>query len=526
MRFEWRLFHTRLAARSAVLTLLVVAILGALSLVGALLISESRESARQHERLSELLNTVEQTVQVACFLDNRELAAEVANGLLANRIVSRVQILQADTVLAQRGEAPERSRAEPLERAVTSPFLPDEEVCRIVLMPNQDEIRKAVLEASMFTAVILTLQLVGIGVAVVLVIIRVVTRPIKALSHGIRRLAAEEGQKLEVPPGNERDELGRLVTSVNGMIDRLVSSLHRERELRLQREMEERRYRTIFDNVEAGIFEIDSRGRLVSANPAFCRMFSLSMAVNLEQREVYLTDLAGEAQVQLDNVLQCLQAGSTPGQIDVRLDGAERPRWFSLLFNRFEEGRMQGVANDITERYLAANAAEEMAVTDALTGLGNRRGLSRRLQAAVRVYQNDPGYRCTLIMLDLDRFKIANDTFGHAVGDLVLQHVGELLTDLVRKADYVARLGGDEFVVLLDGPVRRVDVEQIVSRFIKRVNAPYVVDPDTQVHIGASLGIAVLGEDGVTEEAILHMADSAMYRAKQGGRNCYRFHQA
>lgn len=525
MNLEMHPFRTRLALRSAALTLLAVAVLGALSLIGALLIGEQRESSKQYERLNELLNTVEQTVQVACFLDNQELAGEVANGLLANRIVAGVQILHHDKVLVRRGQATPRSGVEPLERSVVSPFIPDEEVCRIVLAPNTDEIRGAVLEASLFTAGILTLQLFGIGIAVALILVRVVTRPIKTLSYGIRRLAAEDGQKLEMPPGNEHDELGRLVNSVNGMIDRLVFSLRSEREQRLQREMEERRYRTIFDNVEAGIFELDPTGRLVSANPAFCRMFGLDQTADLGAREVSLCDLAGEAQVQLQNVLRCLQADNTPRQIDVRLDGGEQPRWLSLLFNRFEESRMQGVANDITERYLAAHAAEEMAVTDSLTGLGNRRGLSRRLQAAVRVYQNDPSYRCTLIMLDLDRFKIANDTFGHAVGDLVLQHVGELLTEMVRKADYVARLGGDEFVVLLDGPVRRVDVEQIVSRFIKRVNEPFIVDSETQVRIGASLGIAVLGEDAGTEDALLHMADSAMYRAKQAGRNCYRFQQ-
>lgn len=526
MKLKMRPFRTRLALRSAALTLLAVAILGGLSLVGALLISESRESAKQYKRLSELLDTVEQTVQVACFLDNRELAGEVANGLLANRIVARVQILQGDNVLAQRGQMLARAASKQLERSVISPFMPGEEVCRIVLTPNSDEIRSAVLEASLFTAAILTLQLFGIGIAVVLVLIKVVTRPIKTLSHGIRRLVAEDGQKLEVLPGNEHDELGRLVNSVNGMIDRLMSSLRNEREQRMQREAEERRYRAIFDNVEAGIFELDPDGRLVSANPAFRRMFGLEPRLDLEARVVHLRDLTGDAQVQLDTLLRCLQADSTPRHIDVKLEFNDRIRWLSLLFNRFEDGYMQGVANDITERYLAANAAEELAITDPLTGLGNRRGLSRRLQAAVRIYQSDPGYRCTLIMLDLDRFKIANDTFGHAVGDLVLQHVGELLTELVRKADYVARLGGDEFVVLLDGPVRRQDVEQIVSRFIKRVNEPLIVDPQTRVCVGASLGIAVLGEDAGTEDALLHMADSAMYRAKQAGRNCYRFHQS
>lgn len=525
MKLMMRPLRTRLALRSAALTLLAVAILGALSLIGALLISESRESAKQFKRLGALLDTVEQTVQVACFLDNRELAAEVANGLLANPVVARVRIHQGEKVLTERGQVANPLAAVPLERGVRSPFLPDEEVCRIVLTPNADEIRSAVLEASLFTAAVLMLQLLGIGVAVILVLIKVVTRPITRLSRGIRGLAVEDGQKLEVAVGNEQDELGRLVNSVNGMIDRLGSALQSEREQRLQREREERRYRAIFDNVEAGIFELDPEGRLVSANPAFRRMFRLDPAVDLDSRSVFLRDLTGEAQVQLDMVLRCLQADSAPRHIDVKLEFEDRARWFSLLFNRFEEGRMQGVANDITERYLAANAAEEMAVTDSLTGLGNRRGLTRRLQAAVRIYQNDPEYRCTLIMLDLDRFKQANDTFGHAVGDLVLQHVGELLTELVRKADYVARLGGDEFVVLLEGPVRRVDVEQIVSRFIKRVNEPYAVDEQTSVSVGASLGIAVLGEDAGTEETLLHMADSAMYKAKQAGRNCYRFHQ-
>ncbi|MFO7704125.1 MAG: hypothetical protein R6V43_03165 [Halopseudomonas sp.] len=94
MSWQIRPFRTRLALRSAALTLLAVAALGALSLIGALLLGEQRETAQQYERLEELLNTVEQTVQVACFLDNRDLAGEVATGLLGNSIVARVQVLQ------------------------------------------------------------------------------------------------------------------------------------------------------------------------------------------------------------------------------------------------------------------------------------------------------------------------------------------------------------------------------------------------------------------------------------------------
>jgi diguanylate cyclase (GGDEF)-like protein len=140
------------------------------------------------------------------------------------------------------------------------------------------------------------------------------------------------------------------------------------------------------------------------------------------------------------------------------------------------------------------------------------------------VQQNDPAYRCALILLDLDRFKEANDTFGHAVGDRVLEHVGTLLTDLVRRADYVARLGGDEFVILLDGAGRREDVRRIVTGFLTRVNEPIVIDGDAHVRIGASLGIAVLGQDTDSELELIRLADAAMYRAKHAGRNTYRFH--
>lgn len=147
---------------------------------------------------------------------------------------------------------------------------------------------------------------------------------------------------------------------------------------------------------------------------------------------------------------------------------------------------MQGVANDVTERQLAAHAAEHMAVTDLLTGIGNRRGLMMRLDQSMRIVESDPGYKCALVMLDLDRFKQANDTYGHAVGDKVLHHVASLLTELVRQADYVCRLGGDEFVVLLEGTARREDIERVLDRFLERVNQPIGIESGIEVSIGAS----------------------------------------
>ncbi|SDS64252.1 PAS domain S-box-containing protein/diguanylate cyclase (GGDEF) domain-containing protein [Halopseudomonas xinjiangensis] len=518
-----RLFRTRLALRSAALTLVAVGLLGAVSLIGAMLISERRERNEQHHRLEELLDTVERTVQIACFLDNRDLAAEVASGLLSNGIVGRVQIVQAGSVLLEMGDS-DRRRAVALERSVVSPFVDDEEVCRIVLTPNVEQIRRSVFEASLFIAILLTLQLIGIGAAVVWVIVRLVTRPIRDVSRRLRHLDGESGEKLSIPPGNERDELGRLVMSVNAMIDRLVSSLRGERELRVQREIEERRFRTIFDNVETGIFEVDGSGRVFSANPAFKRMFGLDAATDLSAGTLRLCDLCELPMDDIDAVLVACEGDRPAQQLEVRLGSAAHPRWIAMLFNVYGRDRYQGVANDVTDRHLATQAAEQMALTDALTGLGNRRGLSRRLEQAARELELDPAQRPVLIMLDLDRFKQANDTFGHAMGDRILQHVARLWAELVREDDFVARLGGDEFVVLLNGPVRRESLERILSRFLELVNLPIPLDADRSAQVGASLGIATLGEDAHTPETLLSHADEAMYQAKRAGRNCYRFY--
>lgn len=517
-----RLFRTRLALRSAGLTLAAVTLLGAVSLIGAMLVSEQRERTEQYGRIEELLDTVERTVQIACFLDNRDLAAEVASGLLSNRIVGRVEIVQQGSVLLEMGVT-ETPSGEAIERRVTSPFVADEEVCRIVLTPNLDQIRQSVVQASLFTAALLTLQLIGIGAAVVWVIVRLVTRPIRDVSRRLRELDGESGEKLVIPPGNERDELGKLVMSVNAMIDRLVSSLRGERELRVQREIEERRYRTIFDNVETGIFEINAAGRLLGANPAFKRMFGLAETAELERQEVWLCDLCNRPSAEIQQLLAGFETDRQPQELEVQLGTSDRPRWIAMLLNPYETGRVQGVANDVTDRHLATRAAEAMALADPLTGLGNRRGLTRRLAEVTALFRRDPMHRCILILLDLDRFKEANDTFGHAAGDRVLQHVADLLSSLVREDDYVARLGGDEFVVLLEGPVQRVALEKILARFLVLVNEPIGLESGESVQVGASLGIAMLGGDAVDEESLLSHADSAMYQAKRAGRNCYRF---
>jgi len=159
-----------------------------------------------------------------------------------------------------------------------------------------------------------------------------------------------------------------------------------------------------------------------------------------------------------------------------------------------------------------------------LTGLPNRALLRERLEHAIeRSRREHEGL--AVMFVDLDRFKAVNDELGHGAGDLLLQLVAQRVKDHLRSSDTLARLGGDEFVVLLEN-ASNVDVcTRLAGEFIAAVSEPFNLNGHF-VQIGASIGISVFPTDGVDVEGLLKRADQAMYAAKSGGRNTFRFYKA
>lgn len=167
--------------------------------------------------------------------------------------------------------------------------------------------------------------------------------------------------------------------------------------------------------------------------------------------------------------------------------------------------------------------AMEMAKTDALTGLPNRRALMEELETRFQMAQAKDA-RIALLFIDLDGFKPINDTYGHEAGDDVLKIVSERYSSCVRRGDMVCRLGGDEFVIMLwNVPEDRAFLEKKSQQIIDRTNETYWVQ-DQRVQMGASIGVAVSPTDGEDPEALLRNSDEAMYAAKNGGKNAYRFY--
>ncbi|MBC7415291.1 MAG: diguanylate cyclase, partial [Herminiimonas sp.] len=183
--------------------------------------------------------------------------------------------------------------------------------------------------------------------------------------------------------------------------------------------------------------------------------------------------------------------------------------------------RYVGVFDDITEQWNKVQLVRHMALHDPLTGLPNRSLLTERLAQLIAM-SNRESRRIALMYIDLDGFKLVNDTWGHGMGDKVLQVVSTRLVDLLRATDSVARIGGDEFVILLDNPESRDNVATVASLIIDAVNAPMRFDENT-VHVGASMGIAIFQNNGKTADGLIKDADDAMYAAKAAGKNAFRF---
>ncbi len=182
--------------------------------------------------------------------------------------------------------------------------------------------------------------------------------------------------------------------------------------------------------------------------------------------------------------------------------------------------RFDGIIYDITGQKLAQSQLLHDALHDGLTELPNRTLLLERVDQALKRYQREPSYQFALLFIDLDRFKVINDSLGHSLGDQLLITISSLLQDCVRRTDTVARLGGDEFTVLLDGLKDDADATDAADRILAKLASPIELEGHT-VFSGASIGIVLPSSDYLDSTALLRDADIAMYRAKTLGKARY-----
>jgi len=164
-----------------------------------------------------------------------------------------------------------------------------------------------------------------------------------------------------------------------------------------------------------------------------------------------------------------------------------------------------------------SKAQQELALHDPLTGLPNRRLLEDRIETTLQ-HANRNHHKAAIMYLDLDGFKAINDTYGHAYGDEVLKIVSQRLVASARKEDTVARLGGDEFMVVLSEVNSLSDAQGPAAKLVEAVSEPFFIN-DLTLRLSTSIGISIYPDDAETVEALISIADYALYEAKRGGKN-------
>jgi diguanylate cyclase (GGDEF)-like protein len=209
-------------------------------------------------------------------------------------------------------------------------------------------------------------------------------------------------------------------------------------------------------------------------------------------------------------------------------DGGRQTWWSISGHPKFDKsGNFQGYrgsAKDITVEYERKLVDSRLAEFDSLTGLANRHRMDKRLEGILAAYKSAKR-SCTLVMLDLDRFKHVNDTLGHPAGDDLLQQVARRLERVVGTRGEIGRLGGDEFQIILPDLDDRGKLGELAGKIIQIVSQPYTID-DKRATIGTSIGIAIAPYDGIAKHDVIHNADLALYAAKNGGRGQFRFYSA
>ena len=282
----------------------------------------------------------------------------------------------------------------------------------------------------------------------------------------------------------------------------------------------------VFEASTDAIFITDEEQRIITTNPSFERLtqFSEVDMLGLSISDFFLDHSNADI---LKRMLDELALdGFWEGELwNRRKDGHAYLCMISLVRVQNEEGQTIhtiGFFKDRTENYNAKQKIEELAFTDALTGLPNRMLLEERISQSITHASRDHG-QFALLFLDLDNFKQINDSLGHPFGDRVLVEVTDRLKKCLRQVDTAARLGGDEFVLLLH-QADAGGAEICARRVLADLSAPFNLD-GIEFTVTCSIGIALYPEDGTQMQDLIKNADSAMYYVKERGRSDFRFYQ-
>ena len=282
--------------------------------------------------------------------------------------------------------------------------------------------------------------------------------------------------------------------------------------------------RIISSTIE-GVLITDSEGCILRVNEAFEKMSGYNRKELLGSNPRLLKSGLHDRGFYEEMWSGIREKGYWEGEIwDKKKNGYTYPKWMSITSLKETEGSVEyyiSISVDISNIKKAEEKLHKLAYYDSLTGIPNRTLFFERLEQAIQKAIAD-GSMTILLFMDLDGFKIINDTLGHAVGDILLKEVAARIRACIRKSDMVFRIGGDEFTIILED-VHDVDyVKNMAETIIQTIQIPYYI-VSREMTLGVSIGIAIAPEDETSLEGLVRKADAAMYDAKEGGKGRYSF---
>ncbi|CAM8665021.1 COG5001 Predicted signal transduction protein containing a membrane domain, an EAL and a GGDEF domain [Comamonadaceae bacterium] len=284
------------------------------------------------------------------------------------------------------------------------------------------------------------------------------------------------------------------------------------------------RMQVVIDSSTLAIYTQDQQGHVLSWNTAAEKLFKLLRQETLDNPSIFSQLVESpELQALREQALEGRKVVNTELQLDLH-GGQALELSLNIVALHGQAGQAYGVltmASDISERKANERKVAFMAYHDALTGLPNRQLLEDRLEVAM-AQADRAKTKVSLLFLDLDNFKRINDTLGHAIGDSLLQEVAQRLRTCVRESDTISRQGGDEFVVLLNALKDKDAALPVIAKLLDRLDEPFYTDGH-ELATSASIGVTVYPDDGQDFDTLRKKADMAMYRAKEAGRNTYRY---
>jgi diguanylate cyclase (GGDEF)-like protein/PAS domain S-box-containing protein len=372
-----------------------------------------------------------------------------------------------------------------------------------------------------------SLGAVVIAVVLGLLIVRRISQPLLLTMKALPQLGSG---KFSLPPLTRRDDEYRTLTNALKKVDKRIHksnfALQKEIEERRQMERELKLAASVFENGSEGIVITDRDNNILSVNSAFERLTGYRQDEVIGKNPRVLKSGRHSEEFYRNMWSHILEDGRWQGEIwEQRKDGSIYPKWITINAIRNDLGEItnfMAIFSDISARKAAEERIHHLAHHDALTGLANRILLADRIRQTIHKARRT-GHMVAVLFLDLDGFKLINDTLGHEVGDSMLCSVAERLKSLVRDSDTVARMGGDEFLVLLSDISHEEDAARVAEKIVDTIGEPYLINGQ-ELRTSPSIGISIYPQDAADENILIRCADTAMYHAKAAGRNNFQFY--